>query len=80
MNVHVRAQFVARIFDILAWAILVIGGIAVLYGVVWLFDTPAEGLFIVVVALIQTALAWAGVSLAAIVAGYIAHRTADGTS
>jgi hypothetical protein len=58
----------------------VIGGIAVLYGVIAFFDAPAEGLFILVAALVQTALAWAGVSLAAVIAGYIAHRTAVGTS
>ena len=76
MNVHVRAQFVARIFDVLAWAVLALGGLASLYGLIALFQAPAEGGLILLIVLVQTALAWAAVSLAAVIAGYIAQRTA----
>ena len=77
MNVHIRAQFVARIFDVLAWVILGIGGLAGIYGIVAFFGAPAEGLLILLVVAVQTAIAWAVISLAAVVAGYIAHRTAS---
>jgi len=80
MNVHIRAQLVARIFDILAWAILVIGGIATLFGLVATFAAPREGLVILVIVVVQTALAWAAVTLGAVIAGYIAQRTADATT
>jgi hypothetical protein len=75
MNVHVRAVFVARIFDVLAWVILVVGALAALSGIIYLFSSGVEGLFIFFVAIVYTVLAWAGVSLAAVVAGYIAQRT-----
>lgn len=60
-----------------AWVILVIGGLPCLYGVAALFHAPAGGLIILLIALVQTALAWAALSLAAVIGGYIAHRSAD---
>lgn len=75
MNVHVRAVFVARIFDVLGWVVLAVGALAALGGIVLLFTEGLEGLFIFFVAVIYSVLTWAAVSLAAVVAGYIAERT-----
>jgi hypothetical protein len=82
-----KAAKVARIFDILATVVLVMGalGIAVagLTGVIGMFtaDTFSEGLGILLLAAvwgvgvaIYTALIWASITLSTIVAGYISAR------
>lgn len=84
-----KATKVARIFDILATVVLIIGalGIAAMAfsGVVGLFSDDG-GLGALVIALagavgvaIYTALTWAGITLATIIAGYIAERSGTPT-
>ena len=63
MNVHVRAVFVARIFDVLGWVVLVLGALGALAGIVILFTDGLEGLFIFFVAAIYSVLTWAAVAL-----------------
>ena len=84
MHVSVRATFVARIFDVVAWVILgigvVFGGLAFLAGLFGLFgDSYAYslslGIFMLVTAAIYTAISWASIALAAVVAGYIAQKS-----
>jgi len=86
MNVKIRAVFVARIFDIIAWVILIVGGLAaVLNIVVGLFGAFADtwissvviGIGIGLAIAVMTAIYWAAVSLASIIAGYIAAESAE---
>jgi hypothetical protein len=90
MDVASRAGTAARIFDILGWVVLIIGGIAGIMnfaGFIVLatgsFETfsgetfwPALGLFVVgtILIVIYTALLWASITLATAVAGYISKR------
>jgi hypothetical protein len=82
-----KAAKVARIFDILATIILILGGLGValaaLAGVIGLFtaDTFSEGLGILMLSAlwgvgvaIYTALIWASITLSTIIAGYISAR------
>ena len=76
MNIAMRAGLVARVFDTLAWVVLVLGGLAVLGGFVAIFtESLWMGLFIMVGSAVYTALMWASVTLGTIVAGYIASRS-----
>ena len=83
MNVAARAAGVARIFDILAWIVLVVFGLAtgigLLAAIVVLFSEGfAEFLFVLLYAVgaaVYGALTWASVSLATVVAGYIAQKS-----
>lgn len=84
-----KATNVARIFNILATAVLIVGALGIvlvsLSGVVALFS-DGGGLGALLVALlgavgvaIYTALTWAGITLATIIAGYIAERSGTPT-
>ena len=79
-----KAEKVTQIFNILSWVILIIGGFAVagglLTGLFGLFgDNGLAALFgglgIALGAAIYTALMWAWISLAVIIAGYISNRS-----
>lgn len=84
-----KATKVARIFDILATVVLIVGALGVvttsLLGVVGLFsDDGGFGTLLIALAsavgiAIYTALTWAGITLATIVAGYIAERSGTPT-
>lgn len=84
INVQSKAKKVAAIFDTLAIVVLIVGVlgavVAALFGVIALFNDGGfgslmAGLFGVVGIAIYTALTWAGITLATIVAGYIAERS-----
>ena len=80
MKVKIRAQFVSRIFDILAWVILAVGVLAsVIIGLGSLFSGDGQtlllGLIVAVMVLVYTGITWAGVTLAAVVAGYINQKS-----
>lgn len=83
-NVSTRARFVANIFDVIAWVVLGVGalvaGIAFFSGLVGVFGDEWVNSFVigVVTALVigvYTAVSWACVSLASIVAGYIQNKS-----
>jgi purine-cytosine permease-like protein len=74
MNVKTRAAFVARIFDTLAWVVLVLGALVTLFTIFGIFTEGVEYLLIALIVVVYTAISWASVSLASIVAGYIAQR------
>ncbi|MDH3959113.1 MAG: hypothetical protein OEU98_06555 [Actinomycetota bacterium] len=80
-----KAEKVTQIFNILSWVILITGGLAVagglLAGFLGLFGDNGlaalmAGLGVALGAAIYTALLWAWISLAVIVAGYISNRSA----
>lgn len=75
MDVHKRAVMVSRIFDILAWVVLVAGGVGVLVSLISMFSDFLAGFLLLLATVVYTALVWAGVSLSTVVAGYIASRT-----
>lgn len=79
-----KAEKVTQIFNILSLVILIVGGLAVagglLAGIVGLFGDNGlaalvGGLGVALGAAIYTALLWAWISLAVIVAGYISNRS-----
>lgn len=76
-----RAGVAARIFDILAWVVLVVGVVGAVvaffsaYQVTDGFDAFLLGAAWAVGTLVYTALIWAWVTLSTAVAGYIAVRT-----
>jgi hypothetical protein len=82
MDVARRAGAAARIFDILGWVILFVGGLAgiinfaTFIGLAGTDFWPALGIFVggSIVIVIYTALAWASITLATAVAGYISKR------
>ena len=76
-NVSTRARFVANIFDILAWVVLGLGAFsAVSLLVVGIAnDNLGEGFAWAFGISVYTAVAWASISLASIVAGYIEHKS-----
>jgi hypothetical protein len=74
MNIKARAATVSSIFDFLSWAVLVIGALA---AVGLLIGAGSwQGALFVLVAGFYTVIAWASLTLAALVAGYI-HQKAD---
>jgi hypothetical protein len=84
VNITAKAQNVARIFDTLAWVVLIFGGLtAGLTLLVGLFGAMADGYIaslvtgiIVAVGIgIYTALLWASITLGTIIAGYIANKS-----
>lgn len=87
-TLHKNADRVASIFNALSIFVLIIGAVAaailLIGGLVAALDTdtPAVGVVGAVIAAlvagIYTAITWAGVQLAAVVAGYIKVRTTPG--
>jgi hypothetical protein len=82
-TIHKNADRVASIFNALATFVLVIGIIVaalVLIGGFMNEDGTAilQGIAAALVILVYTAITWAGVQLAALVAGYIRVRTTTG--
>ena len=85
LNVSNRAAAVSRIFKILATVVLIIGALSVIGGLItWLavlFDRGIgdswPALVAAIAAAIYTALAWAGITLSSVVAGYIALKSPD---
>jgi hypothetical protein len=85
LNVSKRAAAVSRIFGILATVVLIVGVLFIAGGIVtWLsilFDRGLgdawPALFAVLGAIVYTALAWAGVTLSSVVAGYVALKSPD---
>jgi hypothetical protein len=84
MDVKPRAARTAQIFDLLAMVVLGVGALAVfaqIVAVIYMAVSGDGGFFVlagivgVLVAIVMTALAWAGVTLATVVAGYIADRS-----
>ena len=81
MNVELRARAVSRVFDVLAWVVLGVGGLAavlVVIGSLFAGDgqTLLVGLVAAVAIVVYSIVQWALVSLGSIVAGYIAARSA----
>lgn len=75
-NVSTRARFVANIFDIVAWVVLVVGAIAAVVVFFGSLDDSVGGAFLLTVfVLAYTAVTWAGVSLASVIAGYIEQKS-----
>ena len=84
-TIHKNADRVSSIFNGLAMFVLVIGIIAaalVLIGGIMNEDGTAilQGIAAALVILVYTAITWAGVQLAALVAGYIRVRTTTGVA
>jgi len=80
VNVKTRAALAARVFDILAWAVLGIGALAAALMVLGGLLSGDGQAFLVAIAatigiVVYTVLSWAGVTLASSVAGYIAARS-----
>lgn len=84
VNVAAKAQKVATIFDILAILVLVVGGLAAGFVLLASFigavsDSSSiaffPGLLLALFIGVYTALTWASITLATVVAGYIANRT-----
>jgi hypothetical protein len=83
-NVNTRARFVSNIFDILAWVVLGIGGfftviafLAGLFGTMgdeWI-NSFAVGVGVTLSIAVYTAITWASISLASIIAGYIQQKS-----
>lgn len=74
MNVKTRAAMVARIFDILAWVVLIIGGLITLFTLIGVFTEGVEYLLIALVAAAYTGVSWASVTLASVIAGFIGQK------
>lgn len=76
-----RASVVARIFDVLAWVVLVVGVVGAVvaffsaYQVTDGFEAFLLGAAWAVGTLVYTALIWAWITLSTAVAGYIANRS-----
>ena len=83
-TLHKNADRVASIFNALSIFVLVIGLIAativLIGGVIAALnsDSPAVGILGALVAGVYTAITWAGVQLAAVIAGYVKVRTTPG--
>ena len=84
LPIQSKAQKVATIFDALATIILIVGGLGIgvlaIGGVIGLFsDGGFQALVIALLGMlgvaIYTALMWASITLATIVAGYISQRS-----
>jgi hypothetical protein len=83
-NVNTRARFVANIFDILAWVVLGIGAffaaiafLAGLFGTMgdeWI-NSFAWGVGLTLSIGVYTAVTWASIALASIIAGYIEQKS-----
>lgn len=83
-NVSTRARFVANIFDIIAWVVLGVGAftatIFLLFGLFgalgdeWI-NSFAIGVGTALAIGVYTAVSWAGISLASIIAGYIQKKS-----
>lgn len=90
MNIASRARNVARIFDILAWVVLVFGvlgaGIYFLVAVAAgaqddnVFGGLVIGALVAALTLVYTALVWASITLGTVIAGYIAGKTSPPVS
>ena len=83
MDVKSRAMRTAQIFDLLAKVVLGLGVVAalILLGITVFGFVAGEGVWALLpllgllVVAAGTALAWAGVTLATVVAGYVAERS-----
>jgi hypothetical protein len=84
MNVQARAQAVSRVFDAIAWVVIAMTVIAMLIaGLPGLFGaysdswiaSAALGVAFAAAAAIYGAITWAGITLATVIAGYIAARS-----
>ena len=82
MNINTRARSVARIFDILAWVVLVVGTLfAAITLIAGLATAGQDGqllaaMLVTIGIAVYTALIWASITLGTVIAGYIAERTA----
>lgn len=72
----VRAKMVSNIFNILGWAVLILGGLVTLISVISALtsDDVVMGLVLSAGVAVYTVVSWAGVQLGSLVAGYIAQR------
>jgi hypothetical protein len=83
--VKAKARTVARIFNAVAWAVLVVGGLLVVGFIAVALETSdydylggysgAAFSLLAVFAALYTVLLWASITLATIVASYIANRS-----
>lgn len=76
-NLSTRARLVSNIFDILAWVVLIAGGLVTVASVIAAFgsDNVFGGLMLSAGIAAYTVVSWAGVQLASLVAGYIEGRS-----
>ncbi len=82
-TIHKNADRVASIFNGLSIFVIVVGAATAVLLLIGGFTSDADGAIIqgialALVAVIYTAITWAGVQLAALVAGYIKVRTSAG--
>jgi hypothetical protein len=82
-TIHKNADRVASIFNGLAMFVIVIGIVTAVLALIGGFTAGGstsiiQGIALALVALVYTAITWAGVQLAALVAGYIRVRTGAG--
>lgn len=76
MNTRARAALAARIFDIVAWAVLALGGIGIILALVTaLGGGGLAALLLTAAAAVYTALVWAAITLGTVVASYIAEQS-----
>ncbi len=83
-TIHKNADRVASIFNGLSLFVIVIGVITAALVLIGGFASDADGAIIqgiafALIVLVYTAITWAGVQLAALVAGYIKVRTGAGS-
>jgi hypothetical protein len=83
-DITTRARLVANIFDITAWVVL---GIGVLLAIIAFFrgvsggladswgGSFTNGIILAAIVLVYSALSWACITLASIIAGYIQNRS-----
>lgn len=82
-----RSGAVAGIYQTIATVVIIVGVLAMVAGFIQaLLDTDdtlvgiLAGLLVALVVLVWTVVAWAGVQMFALVAGYIHQRTKDGNN
>lgn len=76
VDVVSRAVSASNLLEVLATIVLVLGGIGVLIGAITIFTTGlGSGLLFIVIALASTAAYWASLTVASVVAGYVANRS-----
>jgi hypothetical protein len=78
MDLHFKAVVVARIFDILAWLAVMAGGLLAFIGLAnVVFGVFPLGIMLMLIAVVATVVSWAGATLGAVMAGYVARETAS---
>jgi hypothetical protein len=78
MNVRKKAASITKIFHVLSQVVAVFGGTTSFFVFISGFSDTGDPVFFSAIAIIialATTITWAGISLAALIAGYIAERS-----